>query len=540
MGRCTTEDANARSLGGGPTTGRFVSLASVRGIAGAACLGAWVLVVLFMGRKFALPSYSSLPIGSIQVAAFGGLTVALLLLLLVARRSGRGPEPSHAVVSALAWVPLLLIFAVSVATGAHPGLTPLALVAWALSGASAAYGLRRSLALMEAFACGMPDCRALRICAGAVGCSSMAGALVSRMDPPAALAVTFILVPLALTLLPQGRLSVAPRTEESLELSRAARSHPPRRMAALTVCLAAVGLVFGFQTSVGDVLYSETDWTPTIVYIVLLASAVIVGLAIARLTPRAWLLVTQGLCAFGVVAMAPMLFLAYDPHNVLWTICQDSLLLGTACCYGVLAFAVSRGGFGVPRETDGTPGLVAATLFLGTLVGGRLLGTALADTWGPESAPFEVTVLGLASLLLACVFVLGWGGEDATIAPVNGVPASAPVAAEEPSGEVAASAVLEVPAGRHAALVARCNEVAWRNGLSEREHDVLILLARGLNAQQVAERMVVSRNTVKSHMAHIYAKLGIHTRAELDALLGLAPTGPFGGYATDSRETDGL
>ena len=34
-----------------------------------------------------------------------------------------------------------------------------------------------------------------------------------------------------------------------------------------------------------------------------------------------------------------------------------------------------------------------------------------------------------------------------------------------------------------------------------------------------AERLTVSRNTVKSHMAHIYAKCGVHTRAELNELL---------------------
>ena len=64
--------------------------------------------------------------------------------------------------------------------------------------------------------------------------------------------------------------------------------------------------------------------------------------------------------------------------------------------------------------------------------------------------------------------------------------------------------------------------VALHFGLSEREHALLTLLAEGLTAQQAADRLTVSRNTVKSHMAHIYAKCNVHTRAELDGLLEAA------------------
>lgn len=49
-----------------------------------------------------------------------------------------------------------------------------------------------------------------------------------------------------------------------------------------------------------------------------------------------------------------------------------------------------------------------------------------------------------------------------------------------------------------------------------------MLLAEGLTAQQAANRLTVSRNTVKSHMAHIYVKCNVHTRAELNELLEAA------------------
>ncbi len=51
--------------------------------------------------------------------------------------------------------------------------------------------------------------------------------------------------------------------------------------------------------------------------------------------------------------------------------------------------------------------------------------------------------------------------------------------------------------------------------LSERELEVLRLVARGLTNAQIAERLVVSRRTVETHRAHIQHKLGVSSRAEL-------------------------
>ena len=72
------------------------------------------------------------------------------------------------------------------------------------------------------------------------------------------------------------------------------------------------------------------------------------------------------------------------------------------------------------------------------------------------------------------------------------------------------------------AIEAAVDSVALHFGLSEREHSLLMLLAEGLTAQQAADRLTVSRNTVKSHMAHIYVKCNVHTRAELNKLLEAA------------------
>jgi two-component system response regulator NreC len=51
--------------------------------------------------------------------------------------------------------------------------------------------------------------------------------------------------------------------------------------------------------------------------------------------------------------------------------------------------------------------------------------------------------------------------------------------------------------------------------LSDREREVLSLLALGHTNQEIADRLVVSVRTVEAHRAHILTKLRLSTRAEL-------------------------
>lgn len=59
--------------------------------------------------------------------------------------------------------------------------------------------------------------------------------------------------------------------------------------------------------------------------------------------------------------------------------------------------------------------------------------------------------------------------------------------------------------------------VSDAHGLSQREREVLALIMHGRNVPAIAEELVLSRNTVQTHVRHIYEQLGVHSRQELVA-----------------------
>lgn len=99
----------------------------------------------------------------------------------------------------------------------------------------------------------------------------------------------------------------------------------------------------------------------------------------------------------------------------------------------------------------------------------------------------------------------GEGADDAR----GGRGLGGAVAGEAEGAAVGADAAMADPVAERAAAVAQ------EYGLTPRESEVLLLLAHGRNAAFVQEKLVLSRNTVKTHVANIYAKMGIHSQQEL-------------------------
>ena len=119
----------------------------------------------------------------------------------------------------------------------------------------------------------------------------------------------------------------------------------------------------------------------------------------------------------------------------------------------------------------------------------------------------------------AGVVVLTMHSGDEQIFAAMEAGASAFVGKDAPSTEV-------VKAARHAAMFPRsflCSGLAEAvtrrtsaetTRLSDREHEVLVLLSEGLSAAEIGARLHLSESTVKSHLGHIYQKLGVTNRAQ--------------------------
>lgn len=79
---------------------------------------------------------------------------------------------------------------------------------------------------------------------------------------------------------------------------------------------------------------------------------------------------------------------------------------------------------------------------------------------------------------------------------------------------VAGRPTLSPEAARALIHVNRTGYQAMRYDLTDREKEVLALMIEGLNNLQIADRLIVSRSTVKFHVSSVLSKLGATTRTE--------------------------
>ena len=131
--------------------------------------------------------------------------------------------------------------------------------------------------------------------------------------------------------------------------------------------------------------------------------------------------------------------------------------------------------------------------------GANYLGLALVRTTGIASS---TTALGVALLwLLGVVMVFCLETRDPDVQ------------------RIFADLRRKVDPEEFASIDERCGQIAREYDLTEREVDVLKLLAKGRSKAYIAEALVISENTVRTHAKRIYAKLGIHSKQDLSDLV---------------------
>lgn len=67
---------------------------------------------------------------------------------------------------------------------------------------------------------------------------------------------------------------------------------------------------------------------------------------------------------------------------------------------------------------------------------------------------------------------------------------------------------------RNAKHLVKADPVSFDDALSERELEVLQLLATGLTNKQIGEHLFISRNTVKTHISNIFQKMNVTSRTQ--------------------------
>ena len=78
---------------------------------------------------------------------------------------------------------------------------------------------------------------------------------------------------------------------------------------------------------------------------------------------------------------------------------------------------------------------------------------------------------------------------------------------------------LQVDSERVARVSAWVADASADHGLSAREREVLALLAEGKSLREVAQALVISEGTAKTHASHIYEKLGVRNKRDLQRLV---------------------
>lgn len=163
----------------------------------------------------------------------------------------------------------------------------------------------------------------------------------------------------------------------------------------------------------------------------------------------------------------------------------------------------------------GMPSYRAIGASAGLYAGASVVWVLFLGSAGATGNPIAAGVIYAASLVTMRF------GDSVHAGDLAGAPAAESRVGLAPQDPAASSSAALVAS----AIEARCSEVAAEYALSPRETEILNLLAQGRTRAYIQEELVLAENTVKTHVAHIYAKLAVKDRQEMiDVLLGARPS----------------
>lgn len=158
-------------------------------------------------------------------------------------------------------------------------------------------------------------------------------------------------------------------------------------------------------------------------------------------------------------------------------------------------------------------GLGVAAMFSGMAAG--VLAGELAHTLITSGA-VQLTVIAMASIisLVFTGFMLFPEGMMSKLSPLR-PNAKKQRKTSEGHDEAEGRASAENAASQEKSLEERCCAIASQHGLTPREGEVLILLAKGRTVPVIARDLQIAKGTARTHTERIYRKLDVHKQQEL-------------------------
>lgn len=285
----------------------------------------------------------------------------------------------------------------------------------------------------------------------------------------------------------------------------------------------ACGFALGGASSASSVAGALISFIPvTIALVVVVVRGSISTDALYRgsmLLVFAGLLTTPLLLFGGLLTTPPLLFGGADPFNMQ---AHGTLLSAGSDLFNVLmyCFIAAVGA----RNKLGAVSVSAS--FLATQWLGIGIGAPVAQFVNGISTS-NATVAAWITMAITFAFVAYnyVGMHNYSFAEtIEGItPAHTESLMKNASGEEAAAQLAEEaePAeglqqkSDDTAFETACAAIAEKHRLTARETEVFELLARGRTSPVIQKKLVLSHNTVKTHVRHIYAKLDVHSQQEL-------------------------
>lgn len=264
----------------------------------------------------------------------------------------------------------------------------------------------------------------------------------------------------------------------------------------LVLSAGAYWLVFGMTHALASGVIPAGHDKLLVCYLGSLAAAGLFLVVFGTLQPGDKIWPKMRLCIFPL-AMLSFLLLAFASYGLTF------ISIGFAQCamdtylafYGLAVFVIARKTHHSVLQTAATGALIATPFVIAGVIAGDSLKVFAALT------PQLYNGLSVLAFLLLVAGTF-WVGDDRRASLVWGLEKK-----------------LSPKRFEDDALAERCAKAATRFGLTKREAEILVFLARGQNATAIAEDQVISVNTVRTHIARIHRKMGVSNQRELDRRL---------------------